>query len=68
MIIRYAWVLSGYSGFLPPSNNMHVRLTGDSKIVLRSECECVWLFVSFVSVWPCDALATCTSCTPSLAR
>jgi len=30
----YAWVLSGYSGFLPPSKNMHVRL-----IVLRSECE-----------------------------
>ena len=40
---------------LPPtSKNMHVRLIGDSKIVPRSECECVWLFVSFVSVWPCD--------------
>ena len=25
----------GYSGFLPPSKNMHVRLTGDP----RSECE-----------------------------
>ena len=35
----YASVLSGYSGFLPPSRNMHVRLTSDSKIVLRSECE-----------------------------
>jgi len=36
----YAWVLSGYSGFLlPPSKNMHVRLIGVSKIVLRSECE-----------------------------
>jgi len=22
----YAWVLSGYSGFLPLSKNMHVRL------------------------------------------
>jgi len=32
-------VLAGYSGFLPPSKNMHVRLTGDSKIVLGSECE-----------------------------
>ena len=31
----YAWVLSGFSGFLPPSNNMHVRLIGDSKM------ECV---------------------------
>jgi len=28
----YAWVLSGYSGFLPPSKNMHVRLTGDSEL------------------------------------
>ena len=61
----YVWVLSGYSGFLPPSKNMHVRLIGDSKIVLRSECECMWLFVS---VWPCDGLATCPGCTPPLAR
>ena len=29
-----AWVLSGYSGFLPPSKNMHVRLIGDSKLSL----------------------------------
>jgi len=29
------------------------------KIVLRSECERVWLFVS---VWPCDGLATCPGC------
>ena len=35
----YAWVLSGYSGFPPPSKNMHVRLTGDSRIVLMNECE-----------------------------
>ena len=28
----YAWVLSGFSGFFPPSKNMHVRLTGDSKL------------------------------------
>ena len=32
----YAWVLSG---FLPPSKNMHVRLIGVSKILLRSEFE-----------------------------
>ena len=32
-------VLSGYSGFLPLSKNMHVRLIGVSKIVLRRECE-----------------------------
>ena len=36
----YAWVLSGYSGFLPLSKNMHVRLIGDSKSSL-----CVWLCV-----------------------
>ena len=34
----YVWVLSGYSGFLPLSKNMHVQLIGDSKTVLRSEC------------------------------
>ena len=27
-----------------------------------------WLFVSFVSVWPCDGLATCPGCTPPLAQ
>jgi len=37
----YAWVLSSYFGFLPPSKNMHVRLIGVSKIVLRNECECM---------------------------
>ena len=47
----YVWVLSGYSGFLTPSKNMHVRLIDDFKIVLRSECEREWLFVLFVSVW-----------------
>ena len=30
----YAWVLSGYSSFLPPSKNMHVRLIDDSKLSL----------------------------------
>jgi len=42
----YAWVLSGYSGFLPPSKNMHVRLIGDSKIVLRSVCVVICLCVA----------------------
>jgi len=41
----YAWVLSGYSGFLPPSKNMHVRLIGDSKKlslgVSVSVCGCL---------------------------
>ena len=42
--------------------NMRVRLIGVSKLSLRvsmSEYECAWLCVSFVSVWPCDGLATC---------
>ena len=46
----YAWVLSGYSGFLPPSKNMHVRLISVSKIVLRSECERVCGCFSRVSL------------------
>jgi len=31
---KYAGVLSGYSGFLPPLKNMHVRLIGDAKMSL----------------------------------
>jgi len=41
VLLAYAWVLSGYSGFLPPSKNMHVRYIDDSKIVLRSVCGCL---------------------------
>jgi len=40
----YAWVLSGYSGFLPPSKIMHVRLIGGSKLSLGvsvSVCGCL---------------------------
>ena len=43
----YAWVLSRYSGFLPPSKNMHGRLTGDSKLSLG------------VSVSVCGRLSLC---------
>ena len=52
----YAWVLSGYSGFLPLPKDVHVRLIGDSRNDPRSECEHGWLLVLFVSVWPCDGL------------
>ena len=31
----YAWILSRYSGFLPLPKNMHVRLIGDSKLIIR---------------------------------
>ena len=40
----YVWVLSGYSGFLPPSKIMHVRLIGGSKLSLGvsvSVCGCL---------------------------
>lgn len=32
-----AWVFSRCSGFLPQSNNLHIRLIGDSKRSSRSE-------------------------------
>ena len=34
VLLVYVWVLSGCSGFLPPSKNMHVRLIGDSELTL----------------------------------
>ena len=40
----YVWLLFGYSGFLPPSRNMHVRLIGVSKLSLGvsvSVCGCL---------------------------
>ena len=44
VLLVYAWVLSGYSGFLPPSKNMHARLIGYSKLSLGvsvSVCGCL---------------------------
>lgn len=37
MFLCRAWVLSKYSGFLPQSKDMHVKVTGDSK--LSSYCR-----------------------------
>ena len=34
VLLVYAWVLSGYSIFLPSSKNRHFRLMGDSKLTL----------------------------------
>ena len=48
----YAWVLSGFSGFLPPSKNMHVRLIDDSKLSLG------------VSVIVCGCLCRLSLCGP----
>ena len=37
------WVSSGYTGFLPRSKNMHVRLIGDSKLSVGVIVSvCVW--------------------------
>jgi len=47
-VCMFACVCVGSLQVLQPSKNMHVRLIGDSKIVLRSECECAWLFVLFI--------------------
>merc|ERR1712035_232177 len=60
-----AWVLSGFSGFLPQSKDMHVRLIGDSKLpvgVNVSVSGCLSM------CQPCDKLATCPGCTPPLAQ
>ena len=40
-----------------PKTCMLGWLIDDSKIVLRSECERAWLYILFVSVWPCDGLS-----------
>ena len=45
----YAWVLSGYSGFLPLSKNMHVRLIGDSKLSL-GVCVVLCLVLLYVAL------------------
>ena len=51
----YAWVLSGYSGFLPLSKNMHFRLIGDSKLSLG------------VSVSMCGCFSRLSLCGPVMA-
>lgn len=39
----FAWVFSRLSGFLQCPKDVHVRLTGVSKLS-QSECVCVWAF------------------------
>ena len=53
VLLVYMWVLSGYSGFLPPSKNMHIRLIS----VPRSECERV-----------CGCLSRLSLCGPVMDR
>lgn len=48
--------ISRYFSFLPQHKNMHIRITGDSKLSL------VWvvarMVVLFISTWGCDGLVT----------
>jgi len=59
---------------LPPTTQKHACQVGMSHwwlyIVPRSESEYErgWLCVSFVSLWPCDGLATCPGCTLPMAQ
>ena len=55
------WTLSWYSGFLPVSTNMRVRLTEDSKLTWREEwvciviCHCVGPVMDWWSIQVCPA-------------
>ncbi|MEQ2308768.1 hypothetical protein AMECASPLE_031634 [Ameca splendens] len=62
----HAWVLAGYSGFLPQSKIVTVRLIGLPKLPLGVN-ECVHLFVLYVSVLSCNGLAICPGCILPLA-
>lgn len=55
-----AWLLARYSGFLPQSNGMQVRLTGNSKL---AEGEKAIVDGSY-SLWPFNELVTCPGCYP----
>jgi len=68
----YVWVLSGYSSFLPPPKNIHVRLIGDSKIDplqsishLPALCLYPMVFQSYC-FFTCFFLFVWISCTFSL--
>ncbi len=54
VLLMPAWVVSGYSGFLPQSKDMQVRLLGDSKLpvyVNVSVSDCLSLYVGPVTDW-----------------
>lgn len=44
LVLKPLWVLSWFSGFLPESDNMYVRQTGNSELSVGL-CECWWLSV-----------------------
>ncbi len=52
VLLMPTWVFSGYSGFLPQSKHMQVRLIGDSKLPIGvSVSGCPSLYVSPVTDW-----------------
>ena len=61
----HAWALSGYPGFLPPSNYIYVKLIGDSKLTLGVSVDMV---VCLACLCVALRLATCRRCTPPLAQ
>ena len=49
-VCMFSPCMYGYSGLLPPSKNMHVRLIGDSKFFLGVRCGCAWLCLVCLSL------------------
>jgi len=47
----FVWVLSGYPGFLPPSKDLHVRLTGVSKLSLGVNVSVCVVVCLYVALW-----------------
>lgn len=60
VLLVSAWLLSRYSGFLPQSKGMQVRLTGNSKLAQGEKAIVDGCF----SHWPCNELVTCPECNP----
>ena len=46
VLLMHAWVLSGYSAFLPQSKNRHIKIIGDFKLTWSSECERAWIVLA----------------------
>lgn len=51
-----AWAFSGYSDFIPQSKEIHVRLTGDSKLSVSVNC-CLSDELSRVYLTCCPSIA-----------
>ena len=65
----HAWVLSRYSGFLPPSTSDYVRLIGDCKLILRVNVSmhgCLPLCGNLSRVFPASYPMPAGTCGPEL--